>query len=317
MHIHRILHPTDFTHGANPAFERALEMARILDAQLHLFHVTEMLGDDPIRGAFEARSDVEAFYREQWEDADRKMDELAARADEAGVRLKRVHSRGTKPAPVILDYAAQQQIDVIVMGTHGRRGFRRLVAGSVAMEVVRKAEVPVMTVGSKATTDSDHFFDRILVPVDFSEHARTALSLAQDFARAFRSELTVLHVIEKPNVPAFYETALSMFYGSIESIMNQARTELVALSEETSRDRPKTTYEVRMGHVANEIENVARTTNAELIVLSTHGVTGMPRFFLGSVSERIIRGADVPVLRLRTVPTVADVTVSVDESDNA
>ena len=315
MHIHRVLHPTDFSESAMPAFERALVIADRLKAELHLFHVSEMLGEDPIRGAFESRTDEHSFVLDQWEGADQRMDGLVERAVSRGVKTKRVLSRGRRPASVILNYAADQHIDMIVMGTHGRRGFRRLVAGSVAMEVVRKAEVPVMTVGTNMTRDADHLFGKILVPVDFSEHARTALTLAQKFGRAFHSELTVLHVIEQPNVPAFYETSLSMFYGSMENITQQARVELEALSRETCDDPPPMSYEVRIGHVANEIETVSREIGADLIVLSTHGMTGMPRFFLGSVSERIIRGADVPVLRLRTIQTLADALGSKDDAE--
>lgn len=304
MNVRRVLHPTDFSPGALPAFDRAVVLAEHFGAELHLIHVTETFGDDPLRGVFDVRLDEETFYHDQWAKADQQMQDLADRVQQKGVELRRVHSRGRKPAPVILDYARDQQADLIVMGTHGRRGFRRMFAGSVAMEVVRKADVPVLTVGPHVR--GDDFFDRILVPVDYSEHARTALGLAKELAASFQSGLTALHVIEKPNVPAFYETNLEMFFGSVENLREEASAELVRLSEEAGHPEVPMEYEVRIGHVVDEVLKTARSTGAGMIVLSTHGTTGMPRFFLGSVSERIIRSADVPVLRLRTIKTIAD-----------
>ncbi len=306
MNVHRILHPTDFTESAAPAFARALAMAEHYGAELHLLNVTETLGEDPIRGAFDVRMDAEAFYRAQWSAADAKMQEVAATVEERNIALRSVHLRGTKPAPVILDYASDQRVDMIVMGSHGRRGFQRMVAGSVAMEVVRKAEMPVMTVGAKVKSFDGGYFDRVLVPVDFSEHARTALNLAQRFARSFDSELTALHVIEQPNVPSFYATSLELYYGSIGDIKKEAQRELIQLSEASSAVPDAMNYEVRIGHVVDEVMKTAHQIDAGLIVLSTHGATGMPRFFLGSVSERIIRSAEVPVLRLRTITTGGD-----------
>lgn len=301
MNIARILHPTDFTKSAGPAFDRALALTRHYGAELHLLHVTETLGSDPIRGAFDARLDEDTFYRDLSKTADGKLEELAALVQGRGVKLRCVQLRGQKPAPVILEYARDERADLIVMGTHGRRGFRRMVAGSVAMEVVRKAEVPVLTVGPSVTGAEGRYFDRILVPVDFSEHAKTALGMARALAADLDSELIALHVIEKPSFPAFYEASVDMFYGSMQNMENEARMELRRMSGEVDDLIVETTFEVRVGHAVDTILRAAREFGASLIVLSTHGATGIPRFFLGSVSERIIRSAEFPVLRLKTL----------------
>lgn len=301
MELKRILHPTDFSVSARPAFERAVILCERTGAELHLLHVTETLGSDPIRGAFDARLDEESFYARMYNRADEEMQALSGEAEARGLRVKRVHSHGTTPADVILDYAKEQALDLIVVGTHGRRGFRRMLAGSVAMEVVRRARAPVMTVSARSKKAADATFGRILVPVDFSSHARTALGCARSLAMSLGSELHVLHVIERPVFPAFYEASVEMMYGNMEGMLDEARSELRHVIATIDELDVPTTIEVVHGNAVESILEVATAKRSDLIVLSTHGLTGIPRFFLGSVSERIIRTSSIPTLRIRTL----------------
>jgi nucleotide-binding universal stress UspA family protein len=308
MELKSILHPTDFSDSARRAFERAVALSRQTGAELHLLHVTETFGEDPIRGAFDSRLDEHAFHSTALERADRLVQELQAEAEASGVRVKRIHSHGQIPSQVILDYASDQKPDVIVLGTHGRRGFRRMVAGSVAMDVVRRAIGPVITVPSRSNPLAEKAFARILVPIDFSMHARTALGCARWLAHELGSELHVLHVIEKPVFPAFYDASVEMMYGNAESMIEEARLELVHVTESVDDLDLPYTSEVVQGHAIEAILETASRLKSDLIVLSTHGLTGVSRFFLGSVSERVIRMATVPTLRLRTVTADDDPT---------
>jgi nucleotide-binding universal stress UspA family protein len=301
MEIRTILHPTDFSDSARPAFERALYVARKAEAELQLMHVTETFGSDPIRGAFDARIDEQAFYTTMFARADEQMKRLQGEAEEKGVRAKRIHAHGQIPSQAILDYAADQKPDLIIMGTHGRRGFRRMVAGSVAMEIVRRADAPVMTVPSRSREPWDRPVSRMMVPVDFSMHARTALECAMSLAHRFGAHLHILHVIEKPVFPAFYDASVEMMFGNMKSMLDEAAAELARVVRDLDGPEVPFSIEVVQGHAIEAILDVASAQAVDLVVLSTHGLTGVSKFFLGSVSERVIRMASISTLRIRTV----------------
>lgn len=141
----RIVHPTDFSPAAESAFQYALKTAQREDGVLILVHVIEPISpfaDEvyvAVKGA--AREAAEATARKEF-------DTLLERAKKANVAAADVLREG-RPAEEIVGVAAEEFADLIVMGTHGRRGLRRLVLGSVAQEVVAAAPCPVVTVRMK------------------------------------------------------------------------------------------------------------------------------------------------------------------------
>src|SRR5690606_34769986 len=113
------------------------------------------------------------------------------------VVVKRAVVRDVAAAPAILQYARDQEMDLVVMGTHGRRGLRRLFLGSVAEEVVRLSVCPVLTVHA-GPIRSEALFGDILVPIDFSPHSKAALRAAASLAPELGASLDLLHVVEEP-----------------------------------------------------------------------------------------------------------------------
>jgi nucleotide-binding universal stress UspA family protein len=134
----RILLPTDGSDASDRAVEQAVGLARETGAELHVLYVVEDIPQAP-----ELMDDeVESQLREVGEDA---IDAIRARADEAGVEVVPALREGV-PHETILAYADDADVDVVVMGTHGRSGLGRYLLGSVTERVVRTAEVPVLTV---------------------------------------------------------------------------------------------------------------------------------------------------------------------------
>jgi nucleotide-binding universal stress UspA family protein len=133
--VGRILVPIDFSPGSDEALAHARELARGLDADVLVLHVSAAMGSLP--GSALARRERRA--------AERRLDAAVGALRAAGVRADRT-VRGGMPAEQILRTAATQQVDLIVMGTHGRRGVARLLLGSVAEEVAARARCPVLTV---------------------------------------------------------------------------------------------------------------------------------------------------------------------------
>ena len=299
MHLNRILHPTDFSPGAGVAFDRAVEIARRYGAELHLISVSEHFGADPIRGALESRVDDDAFTNQNNIAVERNLSEQAASVPDLRIVTRRIS--GTDVAAEILRYADASDPDIIVLGTHGRRGFRRMIAGSVGMEVARRALRPTLLCPGDVRTKPEDLRTRILVPVDFSEHSLLSLAYARRLVGAAGGTVDVLHVLEQPSFPSFYKASIELHIGSTDELIEPARRELEAVSRSVDDLDINTRVEVRYGHVADEILRYAEEIDATLLVVSTHGNTGLTRFFLGSVSDRLIRAAALPVLRVRTL----------------
>ena len=140
---------------------------------------------------------------------------------------------------------------------------------------------------------------KILVPVDFSEASQKALSYGLAMASQFSAELILVHVVEPP----FYPTELGYVPVEVETLNRGIRAAAEKQIEKWTRqhvtgsDAPKTF--VRVGHPYREITQAAKELGADLIVVSTHGYTGLKHVFLGSTAERIVRHAGCPVLVVR------------------
>ncbi|WP_227356848.1 universal stress protein [Haladaptatus salinisoli] len=134
----RILLPTDGSETTEKAVRQALDIAATYDATLHVVSVVDQTVVPP-----DVRADI--LYDELEDEADDAVDDIKTKASEAGIDVETAVLRGT-PHRAILDYADDHDIDLVVMGTHGRRGLDRYLLGSVTEKVVRISDVPVLTV---------------------------------------------------------------------------------------------------------------------------------------------------------------------------
>jgi nucleotide-binding universal stress UspA family protein len=140
---------------------------------------------------------------------------------------------------------------------------------------------------------------RLLVPMDFSDTAKKALQYAVPFAAAFDAEVVLLHVLQPYTLPADLGYLPPELAISEREILSSAREELTRLCVREISARARCRAEVRQGLPWQEIVATARETNTDLIVLATHGRTGVQHVLLGSVTERVVRHAPCPVLVVR------------------
>lgn len=304
LQIRTILHPTDFSAGARAALGHALHLARQHEARLHILHVAPTFGNDPLRGAFDASVDEETFYRHLWQEADVQMQSALGafgEPDRADVEIQRVHSRGNAPGPVIVEYAEDQRVDLIVMGTHGRRGFREMLLGSVTQEVVRRVQCPVLTirVQEDETTRVDGIA-RLLVPVDFSASSRQAVVYAKELAALYAAELDLLHVVGVPRNPELYDQSFPLFDEVKTNVVAASMQGLERLMSETPGPDVPASCHVRTGYPAREILLFAEEHRADMVVMATHGLTGFQHFLFGSVAEKIVQRAPCPVFVVKS-----------------
>lgn len=138
---------------------------------------------------------------------------------------------------------------------------------------------------------------RILVPMDFSDDSEAALRFARDLARRYDATIHLLHVVENPLATGVWSAELytSEIAGLQLNLVRDAKARL----EKSVPEGTAMSTEVRVGKAANEILNVARERGVDLIVMGTHGRTGLALLILGSVAERVVRMAPCPVLTVR------------------
>jgi nucleotide-binding universal stress UspA family protein len=292
--IQKILFPTDFSRCADQALSHAAFLARRFGAELHLLHAVVLHGDDPANPIYEF-PDPDELYRLAEEAATQRLEGLLPEAG-GELEIRRTHRRGIAPAAVILEYASEAGVDLIVLGTHGRRGLGRLVLGSVAEEVVRLASCPVMTLREQENPRPVEALERILVPVDFSEPSKRALASAVELAQIYDSHLQLLHVVQPMAYPQVYfpgsTSAVAADYAAITRYSQEGLDDLAA---EHPQLEGRITTHVLEGYPATTISDFAKEHDSDLVVISTHGHTGLAHLLLGSVAEKVVRLAEMPV----------------------
>ena len=300
LKIRKILFPTDFSPCSAKAFSHALSLAKRHAASIDLLHVTVLHAED--HGLPPSWTTApEAPTREDLEKA--LADSPLGPVLESGSEVPHevFHSRGVSATDRILEHAADHDVDLVVMGTHGRRGAARLVLGSVTAEVIRRAEVPVLTVRETESPDGSHDISRILVAVDFSEHAKAALVHGLELARANGARLELAHVLQMPVYPYFYAPVPGPPpIEQIEGLRERCQRAFARLIEETGAADVAAEPTLLEGHPSDAVVRHAETSESDLIVVGSHGLTGLKRLLIGSTSEAIVQHATVPVLLVKS-----------------
>jgi nucleotide-binding universal stress UspA family protein len=169
----------------------------------------------------------------------------------------------------------------------------------VAEEIVRRAECPVLTVRHDSEPRLMTRARRLLVPIDFSDHSRRALAMAQTFAAEAGAAIDLLHVVDQMVPPAFYQTGKTSLLEIDRGLADRCRENLRDLAAEAGGPAVATAEHVVSGRAASEIVRFAEENGNDLIVIATHGLTGLKHFLLGSVTEKVVRSARCPVLTFK------------------
>ena len=291
-HPRRILVPTDFSETADHALALARRLAVRFAAEIHLLHVRILLEDPHL--VEEQQREFERLLTR----SDQKTREMLGRQTPGDAVVVHPHLvRGMSASESILEATGDLGCDLVIMGTHGRRGIKHLLIGSVAEQVVRTAPVPVLTIRADASI-SDDPISRILVPFDFSDGALAAVELAGGWAQALHAQVTLLHVVEPVVYPEFYAVDLlpDEMLGHIQERSTKALDELAA---ERLPGIPVTS-EIAVGRAAETIVETAEPARHDLLIVSTRGLSGIEHLLLGSVAEGVIRRARIPVVTVRS-----------------
>lgn len=212
---------------------------------------------------------------------------------EFGLEVDALVSQG-EPADVIADTAREKHADLIAMGTYGRKGFKRLILGSVTAGVVVGSPCDVLVV-KKPCDECTGEYESILLPYDGSEFSKKALDRACKLSKVDGAKVTVLYVIPR------YEEMVGFL--KTDSIRERIHEEALKITEE-ARDlasRSGVTVQTRIeeGQAADKIIETAKSLNSDLIAMGSYGWQGMNRAIMGSTVERVIIHASCPILVVR------------------
>jgi nucleotide-binding universal stress UspA family protein len=200
-------------------------------------------------------------------------------------------------ASTILKFAEDGDMDLIILSTHGRSGFDRWSMGSVAEKLLKGADIPLFLVRSTETTGETASMapaqlKRFLVPVDGSDLAEHALPHVEQLARSAGAEVTLLYVEAPPEIGVDHGPSATVQAQKRKGALTYLGTLLPGLAEAGLPVK----HQIRTGYPAEEVVREVEHGNMDLVIMSSHGRTGIARATLGSVADRVLRTSPVPVM---------------------
>jgi nucleotide-binding universal stress UspA family protein len=295
LKIKLILCPIDFSEFSVSAYQHALSVAEHYQAKLVAQHIVEMWRHPS--GDFAASAGVYAeFSQALRESGKEQLQEFVKKHTHDEIQPELLVQVGVA-ADSILSFAQSQETDVIVMGTHGRRGFDRLMLGSVTDRVMRTAPCPVLAAskpahGSVAAGKERghvHHLSRILFCADFSENSDRALKYALSATAEYDAELTLLHVLE--GAPSLAKT---------EEAMAIAAERLDKLIPPEGRKSLKIRAAVRIGKPYPQIIQLAMEAQIDLVIMGVRGRGALDVAVFGSTTYRVMQLGSCPVLAVHS-----------------
>jgi nucleotide-binding universal stress UspA family protein len=208
-------------------------------------------------------------------------------------------------ADKILDFTTENESALIIMATHGRSGITRWWMGSVAEKVISEATAPVLLVRSKRPSKTGaagkvKFLHNILAPLDGSDIGEAALPYAEILAANSGASISLLQVVSPPGTVEASLLGGPDWRKFVKAMHDAGEDYLKNIAQRLNGKEIKSTYEVVTGDPADKIVEYADDKKASLIAMSTHGRTGLTRWVLGSIADKVLHGARIPILLVRS-----------------
>jgi nucleotide-binding universal stress UspA family protein len=292
--IQNLIVPVDFSDPSRAAVRHAIAIAKLDGASIHLVHALRfpLLGGSPYEVLV-----PNAVWARFYEEASGQMEGLRKEVEDSGVASVTTDiGESSDPVALVAQAVELHDADLIVMGTHGYSGIKHTCLGSVTERTIRKLACPVLAV-KDAKSSTSPVIERILVPVDFSVHSDEAAAHAAGLAARLDASIDLLHAIDFAPEDAAYLTPDAL---EIDRRMQAtARERLSEVAASITRTGVRVEMHLLRGKPAAVIEAIAERLASDLIVMGTHGHTGLSQRFIGSVTERTLRVAPCSVLTVK------------------
>lgn len=295
MKANTILVPVDFSETSDKALKVAAYLAGRWGSKLILLHAV-------------------ILFQEDWHEAELKAGKLEYMVrnvvkkveNEVGLREQQLQSqdvdvesfilKGISAFDVIMNFLGEHPVDLIVMGTHGKTGLKQVLLGSVTEKVIRYSPVPVLSVHRDSQFND---FRNILVPYDFSDYSFHALENAAEIAKENGAKIHLLHVVQKEIHPAFYSVGITSLLKADPELGSRIKMKMEEAVKKVGIPASMVSIIIREGKPVKEIVDYSDQNKPDLIVIATHGLTGLEHILLGSTTEKVVRYSHIPVLVLK------------------
>jgi universal stress protein A len=323
LQIQSILCPVDFSDFSRQAFQYGVSLARHFGSRLFLQHTAQAPTNLLLEGVGPAgvQESVQGQLQRAREETRRMLISMGVDSSEVTILLNE-----GDPANSILETIGRERIDLLVMGTHGHKGFSRLVLGSVTEGLIHQSVCPVLVVSRPkediAALEQGVRIRTIVLATDFSHHSDRALTYALKWGWEWNAKVVLFHAVEEPAKAMQGLTDLFPEYNPyFERQVARAWERIQRLVPKTAPERREVVYEIRHGNAKEEILRVAEEKHADLIIT---GARGMERSAVpwgsavpagqnveaaqalhksfhpwGSVSSAVVRDGRFPVLVVR------------------
>ena len=292
----RILVPVDFSEASKKAVTYAMTIASQTNAKLFIAHIVQ----DTSAMNYTFPSETYEVEKQQYEAAKRQIQKLIPEECAGMFDVEMIVKTGNVDSE-LLGIAEEEAVDLVVMGSHGRRHFGRWFIGSVTERLLRKLPVPVLSVSH--VSPEKHAIElglvsvhKILYAADLAEASTVGMQYAIELARGTGAKLTVAHVVDHTNFTLLTNTAAGYLETSkkmwVDSVTRKLH-ELVAREKPPDMDIEVAILE---GKPYEQILRFADDHGIDIIVLNLQSRGILERAFLGSTAERVVRLAHMPVL---------------------
>ncbi len=298
MELNKIVVGIDFSEESQVAATHGLRIARHVGAELVLAHVGSVIETpDPIGAPMQVSAkEWESVLRAQLAQDRARLEALRERMHGQGVSISHVVRDGFADTGII-DTASELEADLIIVGTHGRTGFKRFFLGSISERVTRLSNIPVLV--ARGDVDQNRGYQHIIVPTDFSSSAESALKLALTLVEK-DGKVELLHVWQLPVMPSSPYGPVKAADEALSSvkrvIIENAQASGQRLVERYGRPECDLSFQIVEGAAAHGIQDHLAKGVPDLLMMGSHGRRGWRRFLLGSVAEQTVRHASCSVM---------------------
>ncbi len=269
--LEKILFPIDVNTDTKEQLNSAIKIAQLCDSKIFMMHVipdeglSEEIQKIVIDHATEALNKIGAIFKNE------------------GIEVSEPIIERGKPVDKILKMAAQEHVDLILTGCGNNNEREKFKRGSTVAELMRQSDIPVWVVKSSDVNK----LENILCPVDFSEPSKYALNSAILLSKFFAANLTILGVYEP------YASLSPLLNLDIDEVNSSGLKEIKNEMNEFIKDFDlkgiKHKIEIKTGAAHEEILKTIKTEGHDLLIIGTHGRSGLQRFVMGSVTEKVTR----------------------------
>ena len=293
MQIREILWASDGSKESRAALRWGELLARRLGSKIVPFTVLETPNLSNLAVSADLRGQLSAVETKIRQRESKRLDRIKEVLSRRGFKAEAKITTGV-PYEEIVKASRSRPVDLIVLGTRGLSAWARMLLGSTTAKVLREAHVPILTVRRSAAKPT---VKDIVVPTDFAPGDAAALDWAMELAGEFGATVTLLHIFEAHkswdsvkggSMGRLRDAATKQLQSVIAAIPNEKRKDVIITEQVKVFPRPW-----------SGIVDFARKRKCDIIVMSTHGRRGVPRFFLGSAAESVIKNAPCPVIAVK------------------